>query len=130
MRKFAVLAALASCAAAQSPLTNILSTELERNFSVLKGKGDPPPYFIGYSVSDNESFVLSAADGAITGQNQDRSRLLDISVRVGTPKFDNYRRINGQSPRFTVTSQIALSNQPASIRQADRKSTRLNSSHT
>ena len=118
MRKLAVLAALATYAAAQSPLTNILNTELERNFSVLKEKGDPPPYFIGYSVSENESVVLNAADGAISERNQNRSRLLDITVRVGTPKFDNYRRINGQSPRFTVTTQIALDDQPASIRQS------------
>lgn len=110
--------ALASCAAAQSPLSVILSSELDRNFNVLKEKGDPPPYFIGYSVSNNQSFAISAADGAVSSQNQSHSRLLDITVRVGTPKFDNYRRINGQIPRFTATTQIALDDNPASIRQA------------
>ena len=118
MRKFAVLIVLAACAAAQSPLSTILSGELDRNFSVLKDKGDPPPYFIGYSVSSNESVEISAADGAISSQNQNHSRLLDITVRVGTPKFDNYRRVNGQIPRFTATTQIALEDNPASIRQA------------
>lgn len=118
MRKFAVLIAVASCAVAQSPLSTILTGELSRNFNVLKEKGDPPPYFIGYSVNSNESFEISAADGAISSQNQNRSRLLDITVRVGTPKFDNYRRVNGQIPRFTATTQIALEDNPASIRQS------------
>jgi TldD protein len=110
--------AVATCAAAQSPLSTILSSELERNFNVLNEKGDPAPYFIGYSVSDNESVVIGAADGAISSENQNHSRLLDITVRVGTPKFDNYGRINGQIPRFTATTQIALDDNPASIRQA------------
>ncbi len=117
MRKLVVLAALATCAAAQSPLSKILSDELDRNFNVLKEKGDPAPYFMGYSVSDSESDVISAADGAISSRGHNRSRLLDITVRVGSPKFDNYRRINGQNPRFTATAQIALEDNPISIRQ-------------
>src|SRR5512140_3670028 len=110
--------AVATCAAAQSPLSTILSSELDRNFNVLKEKADPAPYFIGYSVSDNESVVIGAADGAVSTENQSHSRLLDITVRVGTPKFDNYRRVNGQIPRFTATTQIALDDNPSSIRQA------------
>jgi TldD protein len=117
VRKLVVLAVLASCAAAQSPLSKILSDELDRNFKVLKEKGDPAPYFMGYSVSESESDVISAADGAISSRGHNHSRLLDITVRVGTPKFDNYRRINGQIPRFTATAQIALEDNPISIRQ-------------
>jgi len=118
VRKLVVLAALASCAAAQSPLSKILSDELDRNFNVLKDKADPPPYFMGYSVTDSESDLISAADGAISSSIHNHSRLLDITVRVGSPKFDNYRRINGQVPRFTATAQIALEDNPISIRQA------------
>ncbi len=103
---------------AQSPLSKILSSELDRNFAALKAKGDPAPYFMGYSVTESESNVLSASDGAISSQNQSHARLLDITVRVGSPKFDNYRRVNGQIPRFTVTTTIALDDNPASIRQA------------
>jgi TldD protein len=109
---------LATLAPAQSPLVKILSGELDRNFNVLKAKGDPAPYFIGYSVTDSESDVITASEGAIGGQSHSRSRLLDITVRVGSPKFDNYRRVNGQVPRFTVTTPIALDDNPLEIRQA------------
>ena len=118
MRIPVLLALAATCVSAQSPLINILTGELNRNFAALKDKGNPAPYFMGYSVTDSESYALSANDGAISGQNQGRARLLDITVRVGTQKFDNYRRVNGQIPNFTSTTTIALEDDPLAIRQA------------
>ena len=118
MRILVVLALAATCVSAQSPLIKILTGELDRNFAVLKDKGNPAPYFMGYSVTDSESNVLSASDGAISGENHGRARLLDITVRVGSPKFDNYRRVNGQVPNFSSTSSIALEDDPLAIRQA------------
>jgi TldD protein len=118
VRILLVLALGATCVSAQSPLIDILTGELNRNFAALKDKGNPAPYFMGYSVTESESNILSASDGAISGQNQVRARLLDITVRVGSPKFDNYRRVNGQIPNFTSTSTIALEDDPLAIRQA------------
>jgi predicted Zn-dependent protease len=118
VRTLAVLVLAATCVSAQSPLIKILSGELDRNFATLKDKGNPAPYFMGYSVTDSESNTLSASDGAISSQNHNRARLLDITVRVGSPKFDNYRRVNGQIPNFSSTSSIALDDDPLAIRQA------------
>ena len=117
MRKICFLALLSTCVFAQSPLTKILSTELDRNYSVLKQKSDPAPYFMAYSVTDNETNAIIASGGALIGETQHRNRLLDITVRVGSQKFDNFRRINGQIPRFTVTTPIALDDNEASIRE-------------
>ncbi len=118
MRILALLALAATCVSAQSPLIKILSGELDRNFATLKDKGQPAPYFMSYSVTDGESNILSASDGAVLRQDHSRARVLDISVRVGSPKFDNYRRVNGQLPRFTATQAIALDDNPLEIRQA------------
>ena len=118
MRILVVLALAATCVSAQSPLVKILTGELDRNFTVLKDKGNPAPYFMGYSVTDSESNILSASNGAMSGENHGRARLLDITVRVGSPKFDNYRRINGQIPNFSSTSRIALDDDTLAIRQA------------
>jgi len=117
VRIILVLALLASCAPAQSQLSKILSSELDRNFTILKQKGDPAPYFMGYSVVDRETDVIVASAGSVDGQNHNRSRLLDITIRVGNPKFDNYRRVNGQIPRFTVTMPLPLEDNAAAIRQ-------------
>jgi TldD protein len=117
VRILLVLALLATCAPAQSQLSKILSSELDRNFNILKQKGDPAPYFMGYSVTDRETDVIVASAGSVDGQNHNHSRLLDVTVRVGTPKFDNYRRVNGQIPRFTVTMPLPLEDNAAAIRQ-------------
>ncbi|MEQ1946290.1 MAG: metallopeptidase TldD-related protein [Bryobacteraceae bacterium] len=104
-------------ALAQSPLTKILSSELERNFAALKQKADPAPYFLGYSVIDSETDVIIASRGSINGENHRRSRVLDTTIRIGSPQFDNYRRVGGQIPRFTATTPITLDDNEAAIKQ-------------
>ena len=102
---------------AQSPLTKILSDELERNFTILKQKGDSPPYFMGYEVTDSEADLLAASQGSLALQNHARQRVLDVTIRSGTPKFDNYHRVGTDRPRFTSGLDIALEDNPFSIRQ-------------
>jgi TldD protein len=118
VRYLVFLALLCAPLPAQSPLIKILSDELERNFNVLKQKGDPAPYFMGYSVVDEEADAVSASSGSVTGQNHVHQRALDVTVRTGSPEFDNYRRVNGDIPRFGSARAIALDDNPASIRQA------------
>jgi TldD protein len=106
-----------SCAFAQSPLTKILLDELTRNFSILKQKGDPPPYFMGYAVTETESDVVEASGGSIDTQNHADVRELDVTVRTGDPAFDNYRRVGGNQPRFTTGAALALDDNPTAIKQ-------------
>jgi len=103
---------------AQTPLTKILFSELERNFTVLKQKGDPPPYFMAYEVTETEGDALEASRGALDGENHSHIRQLDVTVRTGDPKFDNYRVVNGARPRFTNGAPIALDDNPAAIKQS------------
>ena len=73
-----------------SPLVSILSEELDRNFQVLKQKADPAPYFMGYEVTEQEGRAVSATLGALRSNSADRNRTLDVTVRVGSPKLDNW----------------------------------------
>ena len=118
MRTLIVLALTCSCAQAQSPLVKILSDELDRNFSILQKKGDPPPYFMGYEVADEEGDAVIASQGSLDEQNHAHRRLLDVTVRVGDRHFDNYRRVGNDRPRFTTGASIALEDNPVSIRQS------------
>src|ERR1700689_2318245 len=97
---FLPLVPVSSCAFAQSPLTKILVDELNRNFTILKQKGDPPPYFMGYAVTETEANVGEASGGSIDAQNHGQLRELDLTVRTGDPSFDNYRRVGRDQPRF------------------------------
>lgn len=108
--RFAVLALVGWSATAQQPpnLLKILDEELQRNFSVLRQKADPPPYYLGYSVVEEEGDVVSASMGAVTTANHSLGRTLDVTVRVGSPELDNYHRTSSDRPQFSSSQQLPL----------------------
>ena len=114
---FAIFLALPLAAASAPSLLDILSDELQRNFTILKEKGDPPPYYMDYTVTEDESQSVSATLGTIESHNHEHLRVLDVTVRVGTPQLDNYHLINGQRGRFTRGDIIPLDNVPDPIRR-------------
>ena len=99
------------------PLVDILSGELDRNFAALKAKADPPPYFISYSVTEQETESVSATLGSLNSRNRSQKRALDVSVRVGSPQLDNYRRVRGDTPQFTSGTPITIDDAPDSIKR-------------
>jgi len=110
---------------AEPPLVRILAAELARNFTVLREKADPPPYFISYRVTDSEGGTLSAALGALTQKSQGRRRVLDVSVRTGDRRLDNFHLLKGERPRFTASALLPVEDSPAAIarlawRETDR----------
>ncbi|HEX3880104.1 MAG TPA: metallopeptidase TldD-related protein [Bryobacteraceae bacterium] len=109
--RLAIFASVASLAAAQNTvLLDAMSQELNRNFTSLKEKGDPPPYFLSYEATEIEYKTLSATLGSIDSTNSGKDRIFDISVRVGSPKLDNYHSVNGDRGRFTSGSLISFEN--------------------
>lgn len=117
MRYLLLLTTLCAAAAPSQTLTQILQDELQRNFSVLKQKADPAPYFMAYSVTDEENEVISAASGVLQGRDKGHSRVLDVTVRVGSPKLDNYHIVRGERPRFTAGALLPIDDVPGAIRQ-------------
>lgn len=113
----AVASALPVAAADVPSLLDILSNELQRNFTILKQKADPPPYYMDYTVTDEQTESLSATLGAINSRNDDHVRVLDITLRVGTPQLDNYHSINGEKGHFTRGEVIPLDDVPDAIRR-------------
>ncbi|HLJ13092.1 MAG TPA: metallopeptidase TldD-related protein [Bryobacteraceae bacterium] len=116
--RIAIPLALAASAWAQdTALIGILQGELDRNFTILKQKADPPPYFISYTVTEQESYVLSATLGTLESQNHSHVRQLDVSVRVGSRQLDNYHQLNGGRPRYANSTLIPLGDVSSSIQQ-------------
>lgn len=101
---------------APSKLATILAQELERNQQGLR-QADPAPYFLSYQVTDLESRVVSATLGTLQSSNASRNRVLDVSVRIGSPALDNYRQIRGDRPQFTGGIAIPLDDEPNAIRR-------------
>src|ERR1700723_2633582 len=109
--------ALPLAAASVPSLLDILSDELQRNFTVLKQNGDPAPYYMDYTVTDEESQSLSAALGTIESRKKDRLRYLDVTLRVGAAQLDNYHSVNGKKGRFTSGEILPLDDVPDAIRR-------------
>ncbi len=103
--------------AAEPRLLQAMTEELQRNFQVLRQKADPAPYFLGYEVTEQHSQALSASLGAITGKGTSRNRSLDVTIRVGSPKLDNYHRVRGERVQFTSGSPLSLDDNPNAIKQ-------------
>lgn len=118
MRTLIAFCLITACASAQTPLTKILLDELNRNFTTLKQKGDPPPYFLGYEVSETQNDSISASRGSVEQEDHGKIRRLDVTLRVGDPKFDNYKKVADQgAPRFTSGVALVLDDNPAAIKQ-------------
>lgn len=118
MLRFAVWLLLVPALGAQSAkLLDILSEELDRNLKVLKEKGDPAPYYLAYAVSEQEAESATASQGALLASNRRRSRNLDVTVRVGDRKLDNYHSIRGDFAQFTAGVPIALDDSPDAIKR-------------
>ncbi|MDX2153940.1 MAG: metallopeptidase TldD-related protein [Bryobacteraceae bacterium] len=100
-----------------TPLLEILSAELERNFSGLKEKADPAPYYIAYTVTEREQYTVAATQGALQDSSKSHSRVLDVAVRTGSPQLDNYHSMPGERPQFTSASLISLEDNPDAIRR-------------
>ncbi|HWF47921.1 MAG TPA: TldD/PmbA family protein [Bryobacteraceae bacterium] len=114
----AVIAVKAAPIAPKNSLVDILRSELDREFSILKAKSDPAPYYIAYEVTDEDVYSASASLGALINQDHTHVRGFDTTVRVGTPQLDNYHPFKGQTGRFTSFTSISLNNDPNEVRRA------------
>ncbi|MCS7025181.1 MAG: metallopeptidase TldD-related protein [Bryobacteraceae bacterium] len=100
-----------------SPLLETLSAELQRNFLELQAKADPPPYFIAYSVVEEESQTAAGSFGSLLNSAGGLTRSLDVTVRVGSPKLDNYHRMRGDVAQFASALPLPVEDNPNAIRR-------------
>jgi TldD protein len=114
-------ATLAAAQTAEPPsqpvLLDAMSQELNRNFKAMKDKADPSPYFMSYEVTEIQSHSISATLGSLSSSRGGKSRALDVSVRVGSPKLDNYRRIRGDRGQFTSGALLSFEDSVNSIKR-------------
>jgi TldD protein len=64
-------------------------------------KTDPAPYFLSYTVYDQDQILIAASYGGILSNSTTRRRSADVTMRVGTPQLDN---THGQSRASGMTS--------------------------
>jgi TldD protein len=90
----------APVASAADPVLKAMQAELSRATTEL-GKTEQPPYYLSYTVYDQDFVVLVGAYGSLLTNTAAQRRFADVTMRVGTPELDN---THGQSRSSGVTS--------------------------
>jgi TldD protein len=91
------------------PLLNVLQTELNRAKTSLS-KGDPSPYYLSYTVYDQDQIVIAGAYGGLLTDSDGKRRSVDVTMRVGSPEMDN---THGQSRQSgMVSGSLPLNGDP------------------
>jgi TldD protein len=97
---------------ASDPILKVMQTELARATTNL-AKSEPAPYYISYTVNDQDLVVLIGSYGSLLTNAGLRRRQADVIMRVGTPALDN---THGQSRSSGMTSgSLPLGNDPDAI---------------
>jgi TldD protein len=108
---FAASAPLAADRTGQtSPTPDILTAmqqELERSFAAMS-QGDPPCYYISYSISDRDYATVSGSNGALLSSDESRARWLQVQTRVGTPQLDDTHPLGDRPPSWTSPGSLVV----------------------
>jgi TldD protein len=90
----------AAATSTSDPVLKAMQAELARATTEL-GKTEQAPYFLSYTVYDQDFVVLVGAYGSLLTSAAAQRRQADVTMRVGTPELDN---THGQSRPSGVSS--------------------------
>ena len=77
-----------------SPLLQAMREELNRSIDLLK-RQPVPPYYLSYEITETHLIRIGASFGALSYNNERRSRMLDVDLRVGDYALDNTHPVRG-----------------------------------
>lgn len=112
--------------AQEPPLVKLLAEEIDYSMSNLVADDGARPYFLSYSVTDTSSSTIQAKLGALYADNHNRSRILDLDLRVGDYQLDSSHPIRGRGRfggrggfgGFGGGASVAMDDDPNAVRFA------------
>jgi predicted Zn-dependent protease len=97
---------------ASDPVLKAMQSEIKRAIAEL-GKAEQPPYYLSYTVYDQDFVVLVGAYGSLLTNTGAQRRFADVNMRVGVPELDN---THGQSrPSGVNSGSLPLGNDADAI---------------
>src|SRR5467141_1779409 len=97
---------------ASDPVLKAMQNEIKRATAEL-GKTEQPPYYLSYTVYDQDFVVLVGAYGSLLTNSAAQRRFADVNMRVGLPDLDN---THGQSrPSGVSSGMLPLGNDQDAI---------------
>jgi TldD protein len=101
-----------AASAPSDPVLKAMQTEIARATAEL-GKTEQPPYYLSYTVYDQDFVVLVGAYGSLLTNAVAQRRFADVNMRVGLPELDN---THGQSrPSGVNSGSLPLGNDQDAI---------------
>ena len=103
------------------PLLGELADELSYTMKTLRGPDGVKPYYLAYTVYDEHRSLVSASLGALMSSDSDRTRGLNIDLRVGDYKLDNTHQLRGGGASREYGSgniPLSLADDATAVRQA------------
>lgn len=107
--------------ATPAPIMGLLEHELKYSMENLVNDEGTRPYYLNYSIYDEQRAVVAAALGAITQNDTDSDRNLNIDLRVGEYSLDNTRQLREMGPprqSGNGSFQLAMDDTPDSVAHA------------
>ena len=94
-----------------------MQDEINRSMTALS-KGDPPVYFISYTVADRQYAQVSGSNGAVLSSSQDRGRWLEVQTRTGAYQLDDTHKIGDREASWTSPgTSVALDDELPILRR-------------
>jgi hypothetical protein len=118
-----IFATVSPAQAQDDVVIKAMSDELDRSMKQLHLENLEKPYFISYRVVDSDGTNVSASFGALNNSSQNRSRTLNVGVRVGSYQLDNSNfaslgfDISSMTPVFNGSSQLPLDDDYKELRR-------------
>ena len=82
-----------------------MGDSLERSMKMLTGQDSTAPYFISYTLHQDEQIQMNSMLGGIRSESQVASNTLEVQVRVGSYELDNTNfLVNRRSNNFPLTT--------------------------
>lgn len=103
------------------PLMAHLADELAYTMEHLAAEDGTRPYYLGYTVYDERSAILSASLGSIMQSDRSEERNLNIDLRVGDYALDNTRQLRGMGRSGPIGSgniKLPLADDEYAVRHA------------
>jgi len=80
-----------------------MELELDRSMAALK-TADPAPYFISYTVTEQQRAEVQGSNGALLSSQEQTNRWLEAQVRVGSYDLDNTRKVGDRDPNASLST--------------------------
>jgi TldD protein len=104
------------------PVLAAMRQEVDRSMRNFR-KASVPPYFLSYQLTDNRAVNVSASFGALTSTADQKTRVLDVDLRVGDYKLDSTHPLREDTSSDAMMERleapkIPLDDDPMALRVA------------